>query len=245
VEFDTPNVDELVKSAFSSLICCGSTPTATTLEVAKSYLDTVISETNLYTILATDGAPNCNRSLDSATCTCTGDDPDQCAEDENSNLCLDDQATYDAAKALFDGGFPTYVVGYNVPARWEEVMNTVAENGGTEEYFPVEDTTELEKALEEISGEIASCEFEVDWDSLDGNNVSEDKSLVNFYCKEDASDPIGPDNLVKYDKGCKDNSGWTWLDDNTVEFCEEACEALKKGECTVVVATFGCETIIE
>ena len=81
-----------------------------------------------------------------------------------------------------------------------------------------------------------------DWDSLD-DSVSSDPNLVNFYCKEDASEEIGPDNLVGYDEGCQNGGGWDWVDEDTVIFCDGACQELKDGLCPFITATFGCETV--
>ena len=42
---------------------------------------------------------------------------------------------------------------------------------------------------------------------------------------------------------CSDPMGWDWVDEDTVVFCEGACEAVKSGEWDKITATFGCETI--
>ena len=54
------------------------------------------------------------------------------------------------------------------------------------------------------------------------------------------------DNAIPRDENCVDDSGWDWTDDTMtgVRFCTKSCNRIKKGECPVVAATFGCEQII-
>jgi hypothetical protein len=120
-------------------------------------------------------------------------------------------------------------------------MQQIADQGDGE-YYAVAEATDFLAALEEITGGVVSCEFDVDWESL-SDDASDDPSLVNFYCKEDPGDDIGPDNLIGYDPGCLDGGGWDWIDEDTVIFCEEACQNLKNGLCAVITATFGCDSV--
>ena len=217
---------------------CGGTPTANTLTVALDYLGTVNDDNRRYVLLATDGAPNCNPSLHCDTCTSTHPFG-TCA---NSGQCLDDSATISASKALFDAGYPVYVLGMGGSTKWSSIMNSIAQAGGTGAYYAVNKTSELLATLENIAGAVVSCQFDVDWDDLPPQ-ASADPSKVNFYCKQAEDEQATEDNLVGYDQDCQDGSGWNWIDNDTVEFCAAACEKLKKRSCPVVTATFGCISI--
>jgi len=215
---------------------CGGTPVASSLQAAVSYLPTVDGDNDRYVLLATDGAPNCNESL-TYPCECTSDNCDL-----NALNCLDDTNTYSAAADLAAAGYKVYVLGIGGSAAWATVMEEIADQGDGE-YYAVADSTDFLDALQSITGGVVSCEFDLDWDSLE-DDASSDPSLVNFYCKEDPSDEIGDDNLVGFDEGCANGGGWDWVDDDTVVFCDGACQDLKDGLCPVVTATFGCESII-
>ena len=133
-------------------------------------------------------------------------------------------------------------------SEWAEVMDNIAEAGGTEQYIAAE-SDEFVDVLMDIIGGIISCEFDIDWESL-ADDVDTDPSKVNFYCKqslnEENNDDIDTGNIIPFDEGCADGSGWDWVDDtfSAVIFCPDLCTKLREGGCPVVTATFGCETII-
>jgi hypothetical protein len=214
---------------------CGGTPVADSLDAAGTYLPTVDDENEKFVLLATDGAPNCNESL-TYPCECTSNNCDL-----NDLNCLDDENTYAAAAALAGAGFSVYVLGIGGSADWATVMQNIADQGAGE-YYAVADSAQFLDALQEITGGVVSCEFDVDWESLD-QTASDDPTQVNFYCKEQIGDEIGPDNLIGYDEDCEQGVGWDWLDEDTVVFCEQACQDLKDGVCAEVTATFGCESV--
>jgi hypothetical protein len=216
---------------------CGGTPIAATLNSALVYLAGVTDENERYVLLATDGAPNCNSSLDGSSCTCTSDN---CSVNELN--CLDDTATYAAATALDAAGYPVYVLGIGGSSDWTSVMNEISTSGGGETYM-VADTAGFLSALQDITGGVVSCEFDVDWDSLDVG-TSTDPTLVNFYCLEDETDSPSLTNVIPFNEGCASGEGWDWVDEDTVTFCATTCQELKDGACGVVKATFGCETVV-
>jgi hypothetical protein len=141
-------------------------------------------------------------------------------------------------------GVKTFVIGFGSGADPTQ-LNVIASNGGTEydQYIEATDGNALQAAFEGIASAVVSCEFEVDWSSLEPG-TSTDPSLVNFYCLENENDPISEDNIVFFDEGCANGGGWDWLDDDTVIFCEDACDMLKSGACAKIVATFGCESVV-
>ena len=220
---------------------CGGTPTAETLAVVDNYFKGLNDSGKRYVLLATDGAPNCNPELTSPPCTCV---TDNCG-DQPLN-CLDDVKTNEAAAALYDGGkgYPVYVLGMGGANSWADQLDAIAKAGGTETYTAVDDTSKITEALEKITSEVVTCEFEVDWENLAEDVNQKRKDLVNFYCKVKANDALSDKNIVGFDDGCGSNKGWTWQDESTVKFCEESCNKLKKQECTRVAATFGCKSYI-
>jgi hypothetical protein len=98
-----------------------------------------------------------------------------------------------------------------------------------------------------IIGGLITCQYGVDWDSLD-DDVVRDPSKFNLYCKQDEDEPIDDDpqdgNLIPYDEGCLDGRGWSWADDSyeVIQLCERMCEEMKDGGCPVITATFGCKS---
>jgi hypothetical protein len=212
--------------------CCGGTPTATALDAAETYLNSVSDGLQKYVLLATDGAPACNPTLNGSTCTCVTT-PSNCDQPGMNLNCLDDLDTYAAAAALNSAGYPVYVIGVGASLDWATVMDEIALQGGTTAYYEAADTSAFVSTLQTIVGDVVSCEFDIDWSDLP-DEASQDPNLVNFY---------GDGGLIPYDEDCEDGSGWHWIDSDTVEFCEESCADLKSGTWETVTATFGCESI--
>lgn len=144
--------DQLI-DAVSQRNVFGGTPTAAALDDARQTLRSVEVERPRFAILITDGAPNCNPSLDpeACYCTCFGSIGCQCEQPLN---CLDDERTYAAVRRLHDEGVRTFIVGFGgVP--FPGVLDRMAQIGGTARpaasaYYRAEDQAELERALEEI-----------------------------------------------------------------------------------------------
>ena len=241
IDVGPQNADEIaavVGGGSDDMGANGGTPTAPTLSEAKDYLDGLSDDYEKYVLLATDGAPNCNDSLDGSTCVCTwGND---CSN--NPTNCLDDVESIAAAAEVFAAGYPVYVLGIGGSSEWAAVMDNIAEAGGTDHYISAE-SDEFVDVLLGIIGEVMSCEFFVDWDAL-GPDVDHDPSKVNFYCKQSMDEPNTIANLIPFDPDCAVGGGWDWIDDNNIVFCPGMCERLKNGECRIISATFGCESEI-
>lgn len=217
---------------------CGGTPTAAALSTASKYLNALSDGNRRFVLLATDGAPNCNTSLSCFSCKTTELAP-ICMF---GRQCLDDRGTVAAAQSLADSEYPVYVLGMGGHAPWAGVMNSIASAGGTRTYYPVDDTGQLLDTLESITKSVVSCKFDLKWDDLPGG-TSRDPSKVNFYCKQTEQQKESIGNLIGFDEGCKAGTGWNWLDEDTVEFCEGACDSIRDRSCEVVTATFGCDSI--
>ncbi len=217
-----------IRSALDDIEPCGGTPIAMSLDAARDYLARLTTGHPQYIVLATDGAPNCNGSLDGATCTCTaptgGCDP-------NVYNCLDDVRTLGAIDRLRTAGIQVFVIGISV-SEWREVLDSMAARGGTTAAFMAEDPAAVEVAFSEAAGAAASCEFEIG-----SPDPSADPDLVNFYFDDEG---------VPMDTEPPCDAGWEWANDahTRVRFCGAYCDQLRTHAVDEVRATFGCPTII-
>ncbi len=227
------------------------TPTCHTLIWAESYLagDNIpadIAGLPTSVLLATDGAPNCNYDLNPNTCVSTAWSNEPATY---SFQCLDDTCTYDAAKALSDAGFPVYVLGVGSQAyEWEDVLNGIADQGGTGESYPAGSVEALESALDEITSGAVACTYNLDWDKvpevLDDHSVIRSCDSLTLF----GTSWFGADTKIEYMLDCDDENpgtetyGWNWqgldvppekMGDESlencsiVELCPEACNKLK------------------
>lgn len=217
---------------------CGGTPTSAALDTALNYLNSLGDGNQRFVLLATDGAPNCNDKLSCQSCQSTLSSG-TCAV---GGQCLDDVNTIRSAQSLADAGYPVYVLGMGGSTKWKNVMNGIAQAGGTGSYYAVSNTSGLLSTLKSITGDVVSCRFDVDWDKLPAG-TSRDRSKVNFFCKQSKEEKNSDENVIRFDKNCAAGAGWNWQDEDTVEFCSTVCEDLKKHACPVVTATFGCDSI--
>ncbi len=218
-----------IQTALAGIRTCGSTPTSATLDNVRSCLMSTPTGHTRYVLLVTDGVPNCNSSLDPATCTCL-DTESGCAG--IPELCLDEAASYAALDALSGAGIATYVMALGSFADGDRVvLNNMAIHGGTEHFYPAEETTSILSTLEEIMETIVvSCTFDLHM------GPETDPTLVNLHVREERD----VDTLVPRDSGRR--NGWDYLDDDTVEFYGPACDTILAGG--TVRATHGCPTIL-
>jgi len=133
-----------------------------------------------------------------------------------------------AAANLFAQAIPvaTYALGFLGAS--ESEMQNIATNGGTGQPYFANNASELETALDSITGSIVSCTYE-----LPGLQPGADPELVKFYF--DGTE-------VPFDDGCAAGDGWSWTDatKTEVEFCGQACIELTNHAVSDVSATFGC-----
>jgi len=221
-----PNRAPDIAAVLTDLAVCGNTPTTDTLRSARAHLASAGTGHTQYVLLATDGLPNCNDTLDGATCDCQ-DTENGCLE--NPGACTDDAASYVAIDDLMADGVKTYVLGMGSwAAADQDILNAMAEHGGTGTFYAAETPDSLLAAFEEIMGTVVlSCTF----DLLPPEGVDENK--VNFYIGEE---------VIPRDTG--HTSGWDYVDGNTVEFYGSWCDTIKSGDVSGVKARFGCPTIV-
>jgi hypothetical protein len=222
-----PNRAPDIASAMSTLRVCGSTPTTVTLRNAHAYLSSAATGHTMYVLLATDGVPNCNGDLDGNTCTCL-DTESGCAD--NPLACLDDEAAYVELDDLLADGIKTYVLGMGsgLMAGDIDVMNSMAEHGGTGSFYPAETPAELLAAFEAIMGTVVvSCLFDLN------PGADTDPTKVNIYVDGE----IVPQ-TSDY------SNGWNYVDEDTIEFYGPWCDRILSGDVSGVGATYGCPTYI-
>ena len=221
-----------IETELGSLDTCGATPVALSLQSAGEYLDGLTDGHPKYILLATDGAPNCNDSLDGSTCTCTVDSG--CGS--NDQFCLDNERTYDVLDDLCASGIETFVLGMGGAAEWAWVMSEMADHGCTGDYYPADDLESIGAALDAITGSIVTCQFELRCADIP------DLGKVNFYY--DPGHVIIPRDESR-------TSGWDWIDPcdtgdttGTIEFFGEFCDGIMDRAYDAIRAEFGCPTVV-
>jgi hypothetical protein len=224
----------------------GGTPASATLDKMRGVLTELAGDT--YVVLITDGAPNCNEELacEASGCIpniedrtvggaeCRGGynccDPDNGAQGAGLN-CVDSEASLAAVQDLADAGIQTFVIGMPGSEPYEDLLNGMAELGGTAregtpKYYSVADTEALKAALGKIAASVAiSCEVPLDYDPPDPDYVN-----VFF-------DGV----VVPYDP----EQGWEWKEDGVVAVRGVACDQLMSGDVVELQVFAGCKTVVK
>jgi hypothetical protein len=223
----------------------GGTPTAETLAALRPTLVDLGPRT--YVVLATDGAPNCNAdtSCEASRCmlnvegfTVDGNEctPDyNCCDPDNTAVgaerwCVDGARLEEEVEALAESGIPTYVIGMPGASYYADLLNRLAELGGTARegetaYYAADDPAVLIGDLLEIGTGLAiSCTVELE-------HEPEDPGQVNLYFDE---------RLLPSD----DDDGWRWAGPQTVEIVGAACDELGSGEVIELQIRYGCATVV-
>jgi hypothetical protein len=212
------NADAIVGSLDpfgGATIAAGGTPTAAALLAARASLAALPQEGGQRAvILATDGGPNCNGSLNGQTCRCVST-PDQCADFAEN--CLDDVNAIGAANALNQAGFPVFVLGIDGALNFQDVLTGLAvAGGGASSFFSVSSGGALASTIEDITDRVASCRF-------------------------DLPGAANPDNVTVRVDGTEINrdraNGWDTIDVDTIELFGSACDAASAAVQNVQVET--------
>ncbi|MDJ0764366.1 MAG: VWA domain-containing protein [Myxococcota bacterium] len=264
-----PDNSTAIADDLATIGTCGGTPICESFQWALEYLLTLpenLAKNPTYVLLATDGAPNCREwgpyPITTDNCQCTLPAGTPCSY---RYQCLDDQCTYNWAAQLDKANFKTFVVGVgNEVADWQEVLNTTALWGGTEQFYPATDPQQLQETLQNIINELIPCDFEVDWEQVPdtGPNGGVEKNCgsVRVYGIDDPAD-ITDDDVLEYAEDCAATpDGWYWrglegtpLNDlltkplnecTVIELCDGACNKLQTGVFQEVSAAFGCSPVI-
>lgn len=143
----------------------GGTPTADALDIAANVLLATRAATSARTIvLATDGAPNCNATLDARTCRCA--QPGMGCQNR-AQQCLDDTRTTDRIAGYQAKGLPTYVIGILNAGDTDfvDVLNAMADAGGRprtgsdQHYYQASSASEFNAALVAIRDQVGTCTY--------------------------------------------------------------------------------------
>lgn len=149
----------------------GGTPTATTLVEARDVLDALSADGGQRAVvLATDGGPNCNGSLDGNTCTCVTLDQADC---QSLNLnCLDESNAVGAAAQVAAAGYPLFVIGIPGSENFTSVLDSMAQAGGTGQVFNATTANDLAQRIDAITQVLAGCRFTLDTPPPANSSVS-------------------------------------------------------------------------
>lgn len=133
----------------------GGTPTADAIALASS----AFSGSPMALVLATDGAPNCNSSLNASSCTCP--DSRGCS---SAVSCLDADRTVTRIASLAASGVATWVIGIASDDSFSGTLNQMAiaggrPNSGAHSYFSGASASELVDAFSTIQTQLRSCTF--------------------------------------------------------------------------------------
>jgi hypothetical protein len=159
------NVNALVRLMAASATS-GATPTASAIDIAAKALTSLRTATAARAlVLATDGAPNCNSSLDALTCRCTSGTAGRACS--SSVECLDDARTDQVIARYQAQGLPTYVIGIQSQGdtQFVDVLNAMAVAGGRPRvgtdvsYYAASSETELDAAFTTIRDQVGACTF--------------------------------------------------------------------------------------
>lgn len=223
----------------------GGTPLAATLEELTPTIAALPGTTAV--VLVTDGAPNCGLN------PCEADDcmpnleglhyrGQLCDEDYNCCSpevldtplaplnCVDRAGSTAAVAALAELGIKTYVIGIPGSEFYQELLDELAEAGGTAQegprkYFAIRDAVALQEALQAIGNDVAvTCEIELQ------SSGTFDPRLTNVYF--DAA--VVP---------ASELDGWTYAD-GKIHLHGSYCDQLLSGDVVQVQVVSGCPTII-
>ncbi len=146
----------------------GGTPTEVAIDTAaKLLLGMRTASAARALVLATDGGPNCNASLNFTTCRCTnatGPGTNICVE---NSQCLDDTRTERTISEYQAQGLPTYVIGIETKGdpEFSDVLDAMAVAGGrpqvgaAQSYYAASSEAELNAALTTIRNQVGACTY--------------------------------------------------------------------------------------
>jgi hypothetical protein len=204
-----------IGTAVDRTMTLGSTPTSAALKQAltilgdrKTQLDTRVKPG--FVLLVTDGDPSCKPSLTISDPAGPGDVDQQ-------------QLAKDAVTALKAAGIPTYVIGYQIDANRQALMNELAMLGDTGTFKAVGDAAGIVEAFRQITKDVVSCEFDLGEVPMDPKKVriEIDKKTILL----------------------NDPNGWI-LDGKHVTLQGTACSGLKDGRVHDLNAQVECVDVV-
>ena len=225
---NAPNIATVLDDFYTEPL--GATPTAAALQEVRTWHIDHPPTLPRAVLLATDGGPNCNATLDPSTCVCSsGVDTTDCAVSLEPLLCLDDGNAISAVTALRAQGLDTYVIGIPGVENFGDVLDAMAEAGGTNRYYLARDTGTLEAAVGDIGRRAGGCSIEVSADDV-GDLSRAARLELTIDGEPIAADPLHED-------------GFAVVDATHVDLYGAACEAwlttgaMSLGVCTIEGST--------
>lgn len=221
-----------IVDAFESPFPRGGTPTSEAVRVAAQYLTRSRGVARTI-VLATDGAPNCNGTLDQRTCICTSASTSPpCAEAANGRFsCLDDNRTIDTIRSIADEQkIPVFVIGIGTDESPDflRVLDDMAVAGGrpretTPRHYNVQSPKDLTDALETIRDSVAKCTYLTPSAPTNPNRIT-----------VEINGTVVPRDPAKID-------GWEWIDQQFgwIGFFGSACAAAQNGGAVPKAAVSG------
>ena len=213
---------QAILNAMETASPLGGTPTALSLKAAGEYLIERNPDGPNYLLLATDGWPGCNNSLDSSTCLC----PPEANCGFGSQNCLDDIRTASTVLQLREAGVFTYVIGIPGTEEITDLLNSMAIAGGTAidgQHYQVGGSEELTDALRSIAGSLIPCIYDLNEEvqtpqwlevRIDGSEIQRDPNREN---------------------------GWELLGRDRLGFFGEICDGIRDGEVHQIEAFIACD----
>jgi hypothetical protein len=200
----------------------GATPTASALRSVKEWHLANPTDRKRALLLATDGAPNCNSSLDPATCVCSSPGDARCSAGGDAYMCLDDAASVAAVAELSALGLDTYIIGIPGVENFGYVLDQMAAAGNSTRHYVARDYEALEAAVVDIARRAGGCTVEIT--DLELSDVARVDIVI-----DGESVPHDPEQ----------ENGYAMVDEHHVELYGAACEnyltagAAELGLCTI------------
>jgi hypothetical protein len=216
VEIAAANAVNVVAAVNATTPEGDGTPTGAAINSAVAYLQSVQNDNPKFILLATDGQPSC------ADLNSDGGDPPTYA--------------IEAVTAAKNAGFPVFVVGVLDPEPSNTTLTTLngmAIAGGkprpianplAQKFYLAATKADLLAALNEITGEIATCIFPFDKAPPDETNIA-----VKV-------------NGERVEQDTSHTSGWDYTSDAYlgVEVYGPICDQIKQGNQNAIDIIFGC-----
>ena len=206
----------------------GGTPTVEALRAARRRLAEARGAVRAI-VLATDGAPNCNDSLNPVVCTCATTGAEGCEGTSNGMMCLDDVRAVATVSAIAsEDKIPVYVLGLADPgpgsAAFTRTLDAMAVAGGRARavagqprYIPARSAGELTTALASVRAGVARCTF-LTPSAPEGEAANDARVVVTLDGAEVPRDPAR-------------REGWDWVDQRYGQlalfgaWCEQAARS--------------------
>lgn len=225
-----PNQAGDVLALFTNTDPNGSTPTAAAIQLVGDMLVSRISRTHTEVmVLATDGGPNCNTSLDVSTCPCTAPTPPACSVDQ----CLDDARTAMVIASYAARGVPTYVIGLDSATQPEErsALSEMAVAGGRPNSVPGQPAYYRAEQVEQVNGAFAAITRSIARCALATPSRPSDPSAIEIQIDG-----------ITVPKDASHRNGWDWNDPSfgQIALFGAACDRLANPSASAVAVVHTC-----